>query len=330
MMPRRVYWNSVKIALIGYGNVARGLVRILREKRAEHSFEIVGIHRRQGSVCGVFDPENPIFLPDRPTVHEFLDRCKADVLVELTTLNPESGQPAISYIQEALRRRMHVVSANKGPVAFAYDELAAHAKAQGVRYLYESAVMDGAPVFNMVRHTLPGVKILGFTGVLNSTTKLIIDAMECGASFEDGVKHAQRLGVAEENYEYDTQGWDAAAKTAALANVFLGAKTTPAEVVRQGIHGFTAERVRTLASQGQTVRLVSRGEQTADGIKLQVKPEILPRQDLLASVGGTSNLILLHTDRMGTLGTISISPIVEHTAYGVYIDLLELVRYPLT
>lgn len=323
----------MRIALIGYGNVAQSLIRILSDKAAEHNFELVGIHRRKGTLCGYFDIftrnlaavkfQNP--LP----VEEFLDNCRADVLVELATLNPESGEPAISYTLEALRRGMHVVSANKGPVAFAFDELAAEARQNNVRFLFESAVMDGAPVFNMVRHTMPGVEIVGFTGVLNSTTKLIVDAMECGASFEDGVRHAQRLGVAEENYEYDTQGWDSAAKTAALANVLLAAKTNPKRVVREGIHGFSAERVRALAAQGQTVRLVSRAERTSHGIHLQVKPEILPRQDLLASVGGTSNLILLHTEQLGTIGTISISPGVQQTAYGVYVDLLELARYPL-
>ncbi len=318
----------IKLAFIGYGSVASGLLQVLREKHSEHPFVLTGIHRRQGTAYGPFDSGDPVFGPRALTTGEFLDRCGADVLVELTTLNPENGEPAITHIREAFARKMHVVTANKGPVAFAFDALMKEAEAAGVRFLFESAVMDGAPVFNMVRHNLPGVQVTGFTGVLNSTTKVIIDAMECGASFEDGIRHAQRLGITEENYEFDTQGWDAAAKTAALANVFLGANTTPANVVREGIHGFTAERIRVLAAQGQTVRLVSRGQKTDAGIYLQVKPEILHRQDILASIGGTSNLILLHTDRMGILGTVSISPGVEQTSYGVYIDLLELVRYP--
>lgn len=318
----------IKLAIVGYGSVARGLLRVLSEKFAEHPFLVTGIHRRKGTAYGPFPDGEPIFGPAASSTEEFLDRCGADVLVELTTLNPQDGEPAITHIRQALARKMHVVTANKGPVAFAYDALSREAREQGVRFLFESAVMDGSPVFNMVRHNLPGVVVSGFTGVLNSTTQIIIDAMECGASFADGVRHAQRLGIAEENYAFDTEGWDSAAKTAALANVLLDARVTPADVVREGIEGFSAERVRVLATQGQTVRLVSRGRRTDEGVFLQVRPEILSRQDILAAVGATSNLILFDTDRMGTLGMVSIFPKVEQTAYGVYIDLLELVRYP--
>lgn len=329
------YIGTLNIALIGYGNVARSLIKILREKRAEHPFRVTGIRRRSGALYGEtalhgeFDAAAPAFGEPPRDTDEFLDRCAADVLVELSPLNPYTGEPAIAHIKAAFAHGMHVVTANKGPVAHAYSELACEARRRGVRFLHESAVMDGAPVFNTVRHNLPGVEILGFTGVLNSTTKLILEAMERGESFADGVAHARRLGIAEENADYDTQGWDSAAKTAALANVWLDARTTPAQVEREGIHGVTQSRVEALSQEGRTIRLVSRAFRSETGeLRLQVRPEVLARTDLLACVPGTSNLILIHTDRMGTIGTVSISPQVDQTAYGVYIDLLELIRYP--
>ena len=141
---------------------------------------------------------------------------------------------------------------------------------------------------------------------------------------EQGIEEARRMGITEADASFDLDGWDSAAKTAALANVFLEARTTPQAVDRRGIGRLTTERVIKLASQGKTVCLVSRGRTTPGGIKLRVRAEVLDRTDLLASVEGASNLILLHTDLMGTLGTVSIAPGVEQTAYGVFSDLVDI------
>jgi homoserine dehydrogenase len=220
---------------------------------------------------------------------------------------------------------MHVVTANKGPIAHAYAELRDMAAAQGVEFRFESTVMDGAPVFNLVRHNLPGVKVLGFTGALNSTSKLVIETLERGGSFEDGLAYARRLGVAEANASFDIEGWDSAAKTAALANVLMDARTTPQAVSTRGITRLTPGRVQALARDGKTVRLISRARRNAAGITtLRVRAEVLAKTDLLASVQGTSNVLLLHTDLMGTIGTVSISPGVEQTAYGVFADLVDV------
>jgi homoserine dehydrogenase len=219
---------------------------------------------------------------------------------------------------------MHVVTANKGPLAHAYSDLRDLAACQGVSFRFESTVMDGAPVFNLVRSALPGTKVLGFTGALNSTSKLVIEAMERGRSFEDGLAHARSLGVAEADASFDVEGWDSAAKTAALANVLMDAHTTPQAVSTRGITRLTPERVRELARAGKTVRLISRARQGPRGVSLRVRAEVLDKTDLLASVQGTSNVLLLHTDLMGTIGTVSISPGVEQTAYGVFADLVDI------
>src|SRR5262249_15342085 len=125
------------------------------------------------------------------TVHqdsfEMLERCNADVLFETSPLNPIDGQPAIGYIRAGLARRMHVITANKGPVAFAHRELRDLASRFGVAFRFESSVMDGAPVFNLVEDCLPGANVLGFVGVLNSTTNIILSSMESGLSFDEAL-----------------------------------------------------------------------------------------------------------------------------------------------
>ena len=316
----------LNLALIGYGNVGRALALLLRGQRAAYPFRITGIHtaRRGTIVAHAGVPAEPEFGPPAASVDAFLRAAQAEVAVELTPLNPISGEPAISHIRAAFARGMHVVTANKGPIAHAYASLRGEADHRGLDFLFESTVMDGAPVFNMVRHALPGVKVLGFTGVLNSTSKLVIETMEEGGTFDEGLQLARRLGVTEADATFDVEGWDSAAKTAALANVLMNAGATPQAVSTRGITRLTTPRVQALAREGKTIRLVSRARRSPGGISLRVRAEVLPRTDLMASVGGTSNLLLLHTDLLGTVGTVSVNPTVQQTAYGVFSDLVDL------
>ena len=316
-----------RLALIGYGNVARALARLLRAQHGRYPFRITGIQTaRHGTAVSSrgLDLE-PDFGPAAASIEDFLEAAQANVAVELTTLNPATGEPAISHIKAAIAHGMHVVTANKGPIAHAYADLRDLAMRRGVKLRFESTVMDGAPVFNLVRHNLPGVRVLGFTGALNSTSKLVIEAMERGGSFEEGLAAARKLGIAEADSTFDVEGWDSAAKTAALANVLLDARTTPQAVSTRGITRLTTERVQELARAGKTVRLISRARRGSSGLTLRVRAEVLDRNDVLASVQGTSNILLLHTDLMGTIGTVSVSPAVEQTAYGVFADLVDVV-----
>lgn len=322
----------MRIALFGYGNVGKAFARILSAKRSVFPFLITGILTRKEYAI---DPHG-LPLIDRPplqpqpsqlTVDEFLIRSEAEVVIELTTLEPATGEPAISHIRAAFARGLAVITANKGPIAHAYAALQREAAARQIPFRFESTCMDGAPVFNMVRNCLPGVRIHGFTGALNSTSKVVIAAMREGLSMEEGIQRAQQIGVAEADASYDIDGWDSAAKAAALANVLLDTNLTPLDVDRKGIGRLTTEKVLALRRQGKTVSLVSRGKRKPDGeVKLRVRAEVVEETDMLATVQGTSNLLLLHTDLMGTVGTVSISPGVEQTAYGLFSDLVDIAR----
>ena len=321
------YSHLLRVALIGYGNVGKAFARLLEQRRAAYPFRIVGIHTRHGTA---YEPRGlalqPVLATAAESIEEFLDRARPEVAIELTTLNPDNGEPAISHIRAAFARHLHAVTANKGPIAHAYAQLREEARRAQVEFRFESTLMDGAPIFNKVRNNLPGVTVSGFTGVLNSTSKVVIAAMERGRSMADGVGEAQALGIAEADPSYDLDGWDSAAKAAALANVLMDARVTPQQVERRGIGELTTDYVLALRNMGRTVALVCRGERNSSGIRLQVQPEVLEQTDLLATAKGTSNLILLHTDLMGTIGTISLNPGVEQTAYGVFADLVDIAR----
>ena len=316
----------MQLALIGYGSVGRAFARLIETQRDHYPFRITAIHTaRHGTAYNSNGlPLEPPFGPPASSIEEFLDRASAQAVVELTTLNPATGEPAISHLRAAFARRLHAVTANKGPIAHAYASLAAEAAAAGVQLRFESTVMDGAPVFNLVRKTLPAVRVLGFTGVLNSTTNVAIDAMHKGLSLEDGIAQARQLGITEADASFDIDGYDSAVKAAALANVLMDARLTPLDVDRRGIGRLTPERVTQLAASGKTVRLVTRGRLSAGRIHLRVRAEVIDRTDPLALAERTSNLLLLHTDLMGTVGTICLSPGVEQTAYGVFADLVDI------
>ncbi len=301
---------------------------MLWQKSAGFPFTVTGIHtlRHGTAIDRAGLTARPEFGPHAESVEAFLDAAGADIAVELTTLNPSTGEPAIGHIRAAFDRGMHVVTANKGPIAHAYADLRERACRAGLLFRFESAVMDGAPVFNLWENALPGLTVLGFTGALNSTSKVVIEAMERGGTFESGVAAARSLGITEGDGAFDVDGWDSAAKTAALANVLMNAQTTPQQVSTRGIGKLTPGRVQEIARQGKTVRLISRARRTPSGITLRVRAEVIDKTDILAMVPGTSNLILFHTDLMGTFGTISIEPLVQQTAYGVFSDLVNVAR----
>lgn len=268
----------------------------------------------------------PIEAAPDAAMEEFLNKARPEVVIEITPLEPETGEPAITYIRGCFLRYRHVITANKGPLAHAYADLNMEAKRAGVEFRFESTVMDGSPIFNMTRACLPGVTISGFKGVLNSTTKVVINAMRDGKSMDEGIAEAQRLGIAETDASDDIDGWDSAAKVAALANVILDARTNPNEVDRTGIGHLTTSEMVALKADGKTICVVCRGRRTPDGLKLSVKPEVLPDTDLLATLRGTSNFLLFETDLLGEVGVISIDPGVEQTAYGIFSDLVDIAR----
>jgi homoserine dehydrogenase len=310
------------VAVIGYGNVGRRFARLLEERRdrlqADHdlSVRIVGTSTRRGG----------------PPAEDLIDRLLASdarlrVVVETTTLNVADGEPAISHVRAAIAAGCHVVTANKGPAAFAYHELKAAADAAGVSFLFEGAVMDGIPIFNMVRETMPAVEVLGFRGILNTTTNVIISALEDGEPFGAALARMQAEGIAEADPSLDIDGWDAAAKAAALANVLMDGRITPHDVERRGIGGDTRAAVREAAADGRCLRLVAAATRRADGtVAATVKPVALRADDLLAGIRGTANALVLETDLLGHVAVCQLGGDLTQTAYALVSDLITIRR----
>jgi homoserine dehydrogenase len=329
--------KKYRLAFLGFGNVGRALARLLVSKSVELrdnygiDWEITGVATRR---MGWRACENAIDVSKLPAgnddtsselgINEWLARARPDVVFETTSLNPETGQPAIDYLKASLQYGAHTITANKGPIVYAYDELNAIALGKGKRFLFESAVLDSAPVFSLFRETLPAVRVRGFSGVLNSTTNVILETMEAGRSFAEGVKTAQELGVAETDPSHDVDGWDSIMKICAIARVILRVPLMPSNVRREGIRSLDPATLQAARSEGKPYKLLSRGTVNADGsVTASVRPEPIAAGDPLGSVRGTSLAVHFELDTIPGLTIVSHRPNLQSTAYGLLADFIN-------
>jgi len=327
------------LALLGFGNVNRALVRLLEGKKQELNqrgiaWRITGIaSRRLGWIASESGLESSALLageipasPHQRDVMDWLQASRADVVFEATSLNPEDGQPAIAHIRAALEHGAHAITANKGPVVYAYEELRDLAHAGGKKFYFESTVMDGIPIFSLFRDGLPLIELRGLHGILNSTTNVILSSMEQGLSFAAALKKAQEIGVAETDATHDIEGWDAAVKVAALVRVLMGVSLLPREIQREGIAHLTPAQVRAARQEGKPFKLVCRAQRSGHGVRASVRPEQVPLSDPMAWVEGTSSIVTLHTDIFPCLTITETDPGVEATAYGMLSDFVQAVE----
>ena len=332
-----------KLALLGFGNVGKALARLLLDKQEElHrryaiTFSVVGICTgKHGAALnpGGIDLERALTIVDLTGLSDlaapldaidFIRRSGADVLFENTPVNYDSGQPAVDHLRAALEAGMHAITANKGPVVHAYRSLTELAKVKGRKFYFESAVMDGAPIFSLFREALPGAQLHSLRGLLNSTTNMILTCMERGETFEQAVAYCQQIGIAETDPSGDIDGWDASVKVAALATVLMGIPTLPSEVDRQGIREITPGEIERARSEGKRWKLVCTASRVGDGVQARVAPEMVGADSPLYGVQGTTSIVQFETDVLGLLSVIEADPGPNTTAYGLLADFINAV-----
>ena len=332
---------SYNLAIVGFGHVGRAFLRLLIAKETELRrkydirWRLTGVATRRVGWYADPDGFNPIALlngywPAKAAsttqprdVREWLERAKADVFFEASSLEAQTGQPALDHLKAALDCGAHAVSANKGPIVHGYRELVALAKEKNKKFLFESTVMDGVPIFSLFPLGLPAIDLRGFQGVLNSTTNVVLTEIEKGRTFADAVQKAQAMGIAETDPGADLDGWDAAVKLAALAIVLMGADVKIEQVQRMGIRDLSEEKIRAVRAAGMRYKLVCRAERRGDSVQCSVQPELLLSSDPLAGLEGTSSAIRFDLDMFG-LSIVEHNPGIEATAYGLLADLVRV------
>jgi homoserine dehydrogenase len=321
--------------------VGRSFLRLLIAKETELRrrydvrWRLTGVATRRNGWLADPDGLNPLAIlngrwpaphhgsPPR-NVRDWLEQAKADVLFEASSLDVHTGQPAIDHIKAALDLGAHAISVNKGPIVHALNELTSLAREKGKKFLYEATVMDGVPIFSMFPLGLPATDLRSFTGVLNSTTNVVLTEIEKGRSFDEGVRRAQAMGVAESDPSADLDGWDAAVKVAALAIVLMNAPVRLDQVRRTGIRELSEEKIRSVRASGMRYKLVCRAERRGDGVDCSVQPELLLASDPLANLEGTSSAVRFDLDVFG-LSLVEHNPGIDATGYGLLADFLRAV-----
>ena len=339
-----------KLCLIGYGNVARSLVRLLERKRGlltstyNLTYSVTGIATgRHGFAVNPngLDVNKALELVERKHSIEpltllpitdslsVIQHSQADVMFENSPVNYETGQPAIDHVKAALNAGMHAITANKGTVVHAYRDLTALAESKDRKFLFESTVLGGSPVFSTFREAMPLAELISFKGIINATTNVILSRMEDGESFEDAVKYCQGIGIAETDPSGDVDGWDASVKVAALVTVLMDMPLKPQDVERKGIREITPDMVNQARAEKKRWKLVASAQRVGSGIKARVAPELVDPSSPLYGMMGSSTGLTFRTDVLPDYSVIisereGMQGGPEETAYGLFADFVSI------
>jgi homoserine dehydrogenase len=339
--------QTIRLAMIGFGNVGQGFTQILQEHGAGLAAHF-GLDLQIVAVCdlgkgSLYEPTGlePGALLEAVRKTGSLDgvpaaahgwdaawtisTSNADVLLELSNTNLQTGEPAFSYMRQAIESGKHVVTTNKGPVALHYARLKALAEAHRVQIGVEGTVMSGTPALRLGSQLLAAAGIRRIQGIINGTTNYILTRMEAGKSYAEALQEAQTRGYAEADPTGDVEGYDAAGKALILANLLMGASLGMSEVDRCGITGLGPADIASARQAGECWKLIASVERLPDGrVTASVRPTRLPLSHPLASVGGATNAITYTTDLLGEVTLIGPGAGRLETGYALICDLIGI------
>ena len=329
----------MRIILCGFGNVGQSLVKLFLS-RSEDLYAKYGLKPR---VVGVFDSKgsavDPSGLDFNKLVEvkkkfgtvknysnvknsmsgiEMLKNVEADVLIETTASNYKDAEPGMTHIITAMKKRMHVISVNKGPLALAFPSLMELATYNQVMFKFSGTVGGGTPILDYAKNSLSGERITSFAGILNGTTNYILTNMASGLSFDEALKDAKDRGYVEADESLDLDGLDAAAKLVILANWIMGMKVTMPDIKCTGIRKVTTEDIKNAAKKNCAVKLIASCNK-----ELIVGPKEVPDDDPLC-VNGTLNAIAFTSEHSGTQTIIGRGAGGMETASSILRDLLDI------
>ena len=329
----------MRIILCGFGVVGQSLVKLF-DSRSEDLYAKYGLKPR---VVGVFDSKgsavdssgldfnklveikkkfgtvkNYSNTKNSMSGADMLKNIDADVLIETTASNYKDAEPGMTHITTAMKKGMHVISVNKGPLALAFPSLLELATYNQVMFKFSGTVGGGTPILDYAKNSLRGERITSFAGILNGTTNYILSNMATGLSFEDALKDAKNKGYVEADESLDLDGLDAAAKLVILANWVMGMKVTMPDIKCTGIRKVTSEDIKKAAKNNCAIKLIASCNKD-----LIVSPKEVSNDDPLC-VNGTLNAIAFTSEHSGTQTIIGKGAGGMETASSILRDLLDI------
>jgi homoserine dehydrogenase len=331
----------MRIILVGYGVVGKGVTTILARRYAEkvkdYGFnpKIVAIADIDGAVIDPrgLSPEklealkqtrpissDPEFGHPEMSALDVIESVEAEVVVEVTPVNIKNGEPALSHITKAFKTGKHVVTTNKGPLALAMPALTELADYNNVYLRFSGTVGGGTPMLEFAKRCLAGDRILAIRGILNGTTNYILTEMSQNrVTFQEALSNAQKLGYAEREPSMDIDGFDTACKVVILANWILNKKITLKDVDRTGIRDVSLQALDEASKRGNTIKLIG----SIDGDRPTVKPTEIPKTNPLC-VSGVLNAVTFSTEFAGEQTLVGRGAGGVETASAVLRDLLDI------
>ena len=318
--------NPIRIALLGAGTVASGVVKVLERnqeelrRRAGRGMEVVAVAAR--------DPEKARkalgnHLPITQDFMALATRPDIDIVVELMG----GIEPARQLVLAAIAAGKHVVTANKALLALHGNAIFAAAQEHGVMVAFEAAVAGGIPIIKALREGLAANRIEWVAGIINGTTNFILSEMRSkGLDFDAVLREAQRLGYAEADPTFDIEGIDAAHKITLLCAIAFGVPVQFDKVYIEGITKLQGADIRYAEQLGYRIKLLGITRRTPAGIELRVHPTLIPATRLLANVEGAMNAVVVQGDAVGATLYYGKGAGAEPTASSVIADLVDVTR----
>jgi len=329
----------MRIILCGFGVVSQSFAKLL-ESRSEDLYARYGLKPR---IVGVFDRKgcamNPSGLDTSKLIDvkkkygsvnrysdtennasgtEIINNLEAEVLIETTESNYKDAEPGMTHIIDAMKRGMHVISVNKGPLALAFPSLMEIAEYNHVLFRFSGTVGGGTPILDFAKNSLRGERIVSFDGILNGTTNYILTNMANGMSFNDALDDAKQKGYVEADESLDLDGLDAAAKLVILANWIMGMKVTMPDIKITGIRKIDNSDIKHATGKKCAIKLIASCNK-----ELTVAPKEITTVDPLC-VSGTLNAISFTSEHSGTQTIIGRGAGGIETASSILRDLIDI------
>jgi len=277
-----------------------------------NSGRLIDVKKKYGSVNRYSDTEN------NASGTEIINNLEAEVLIETTESNYKDAEPGMTHIIDAMKRGMHVISVNKGPLALAFPSLMEIAEYNHVLFRFSGTVGGGTPILDFAKNSLRGERIVSFDGILNGTTNYILTNMANGMSFNDALDDAKQKGYVEADESLDLDGLDAAAKLVILANWIMGMKVTMPDIKITGIRKIDNSDIKHAAEKNCAIKLIASCNK-----ELTVAPKEIPIIDPLC-VSGTLNAISFTSEHSGTQTIIGRGAGGIETASSILRDLIDI------
>mgnify|MGYP001959130390 CR=1 FL=1 len=314
--------KSLKIGICGVGNVGGAVLDTL-EKNPEIIQNQGGV-KLEAILVGARKGKSAVTNKDLNVVTDLKEVAASeeiDVFVELIG----GTDLAKELVETAINNGKHVVTANKALIASHGDELFKLAKEKGVQIGFEASVAGGTPVIKALREGLVANKVQWFAGILNGTTNFILSEMsEKNTNFDDALKQAQDLGLAEADPTMDIDGTDAAQKASILAALAFKVPFDFKAVSYGGIDQVAPEDLNYADELGYAIKHIAYGNLLDHEVSVSAYPTLVSKQLLLSQVGQQMNALDIHCEEMGSTVYYGPGAGPKPTASAVIADLVDI------